>query len=75
MLPDYSSYASPSSLPGIAKKAKNSPKPTLVLDLDETLIHASLDPKISYDHTMQVKCGGKDVTVCSAFHFFRCTLA
>lgn len=61
-LPKYSSIANVSGSRQLAKKTRRSRNLTLVLDLDETLICSSTDPKPSYDFKITFE-GNNDETV------------
>lgn len=62
-LPDYSSVAQFCPPPVLPKKTKKVSKLTLVLDLDETLIHVSLKPMSEEDKQITLSNGGTDVMV------------
>ena len=62
-MPDYKVIAGHCPKDLLEKKSRNSPEMTLVLDLDETLIHTSINQTPTYDHTIDLKNGVSDVTV------------
>eukprot|EP00826_Nyctotherus_ovalis_P064113 TRINITY_DN939_c0_g2_i3.p1 TRINITY_DN939_c0_g2~~TRINITY_DN939_c0_g2_i3.p1 ORF type:complete len:284 (-),score=56.50 TRINITY_DN939_c0_g2_i3:48-851(-) len=62
-LPSYENVAQYCPPPVLPKKIKKGPKLTLVLDLDETLVHASLKPVSEEDKQISVSNGTADVTV------------
>ena len=59
--PAYFSY--PDSMPLLGKKKPNAPLHTLVLDLDETLVHCSVEPVASPDFIFPVSYDGSDFRV------------
>eukprot|EP00826_Nyctotherus_ovalis_P064117 TRINITY_DN939_c0_g2_i8.p1 TRINITY_DN939_c0_g2~~TRINITY_DN939_c0_g2_i8.p1 ORF type:complete len:110 (-),score=0.36 TRINITY_DN939_c0_g2_i8:484-813(-) len=73
-LPSYENVAQYCPPPVLPKKIKKGPKLTLVLDLDETLVHASLKPVSEEDKQISVSNGTADVTVTHSLPF-RFTLA
>ena len=62
-LPEYRAVAAHCPPPILAKKTRKAPDMTLVLDLDETLIHSSATPMSDTDHQITVNNGGADITV------------
>jgi len=62
-LPDYRTVAQFCPPPVLPKKSKKSSKLTLVLDLDETLIHVSLKQMHENDKQITLSNGTNDVTV------------
>lgn len=62
-LPDYVTVAQFCPPPVLPKKAKKSSKLTLVLDLDETLIHSSLTQMNEDDKQIVLSNGTACVTV------------
>lgn len=62
-LPDYNEISRPWICGHLAKKTRQTRNLTLVLDLDETLIHASIDPRDSHDFKISLKDNGSAIDI------------
>lgn len=63
LLPRYEDVAPKHRRIVLPKKARGSPKISLVLDLDETLVHCSIEPIPDADLTFSVSFNGQDYEV------------
>lgn len=63
LLPNYASVAPRYYQYALPKRAADAPRISLVLDLDETLVHCSVDPIPDADLTFPVEFGGQVYTV------------
>ena len=62
-MPDYKVIAGNCPHDVLENKTRDSPEMTLVLDLDETLIHSSCTPLSENDQTIVMNNGVSDITV------------
>lgn len=46
------------------RKTRHGKELTLVLDLDETLVHCTVDPIVNPDHRFEVHFNGEEFQVC-----------
>lgn len=63
LLPACQAGQNYSLFPVLGKKTRQAPKHTLVLDLDETLVHSSLSPIGEDDYQITIRRGTEDVAV------------
>jgi len=59
VLPDYKEISRPWVCGHLGKKTRRTHKLTLVLDLDETLIHANMDDENPYDFKVSINDKGR----------------
>ena len=70
-LPEYQKVAAYLPPPILPHKSSDAPKVTLVLDMDETLIHSSCDPRAPHDHVLAFSEQGLETKVRSDHSFPR----